>query len=983
MRQSAFALALLLVTSLPASAQQGTSGLRGSVVDQQQAALPGVTVTVRNQDTGMFRTTVSGPDGSYLVSAIVPGLYQVTAALQGFNTYQQRDVLLEVGKTFTLQVVLQIGNVSETITVTTEAPIVDLSSKQVGGHVTSTDLIQLPSVNRNFVGFVGLLPGIIPSISTESFGSDSITVNGTDPRNNNYLLDGSNNNDDVIGQRAGTQARTPIEAVQEFQVVTNQFDAEFGRTTGAIVNAITKQGTNQWHGSAFSFFKDAGLTAKDFFAIRNSSPKPETSEQQFGGTFGGPILRNKAHFFGSVERVLIDEGITVNIPTRPDLNTTTTEATRVWNTVVRFDHQINANNTWGVRWLREYSPQFNQIIGDVTLGASREEDDTDQTVVGTLTSVLGTSRVNTVRVGWTQEDVSFGNPCYNGNGRDQAACAPTLAFQTFTDQQSNVAQSRVNDAYQFEDTLSWFLPDRHGDHDLKFGLQYQYSRSNNFNDGNLNGTFSFGRSDQPFNAADPRTYPDRFSIRVPGASFSRNEAQYLALFAQDKWRLSPRLTVSLGLRYDVEALELLERDNPFFDDSSAYPVDKNNLAARIGFAWDPFADGNNVIRGGYGRFYDKTHFELIGGVQTGGVFSDSFTRNFPLSAADPGPRAGLLPADPFLANGPTVNRALLETLFPPGATLRNTGTVTWDNPDRVLPSTDQFTVGYSRQLRPDLGVSVDYVHAAARDLLVFRDLNPGLRGTTAVTSTIVRQGSAQLAVAFAELAAANPGFAPFAASVLLPENVGETDYDALMVQVEKRYRDNWSVRVSYTLSSSRGNTPATGLPTSGFQVLDALNLDLNEGPTNVDQRHNLVVSGMARVPRTGGLTVSWVARTLSGTPFTLFDGNIDPDRNGSQAEPLAAGSYSGTGDLAFAVDAEGKRNGAYGPTFFKLDLRTGYRFNLQGRTIDAFVEVFNVTNRTNFSNPSGNLASPNFLVLTGTSTSSTPRLVQLGARFGF
>ena len=172
-----------------------------------------------------------------------------------------------------------MGSLEEVVAVTAESPIVDITSKEVGGTVTARELVELPSVNRNFVGFVGLLPGIIPSISTESFGSDSITVNGQDPRNNNYMLDGANNNDDVIGQRAGTQARTPIEAVAEFQVITNQFDAEFGRTAGAIVNAVTKQGSNAFRGSGFLFGQDASLTAKDYFAKKNNncrSPTPRS-----------------------------------------------------------------------------------------------------------------------------------------------------------------------------------------------------------------------------------------------------------------------------------------------------------------------------------------------------------------------------------------------------------------------------------------------------------------------------------------------------------------------------------------------------------------------------------------------------------------------------------------------------------------------------------------------------------------------------------
>jgi hypothetical protein len=980
------ALLAMVTAVVPALAQQGTTEVRGRVVDTQGAVLPGVTVTVRNQDTGMFRETLSNPDGTYFVSGIVPGVYEITAELQGFKKYNRRDVRLEVGRTTTIDLELSVGALEETVTVAAESPLVDVTSKEVGGSVTARELVELPSVNRNFVGFVGLLPGVIPSISTESFGSDSITVNGQDPRNNNYMLDGANNNDDVIGQRAGTQARTPIEAVQEFQVITNQFDAEFGRTNGAIINAVTKSGTNNFKGSAFAFAQDASMTAKDYFAKKNDNPKPDTSQLQWGGTIGGPVVRDKAHFFGSLERVTIDEGITINIPARPEFNTTTVEETRVWNTIARFDHQVSQNNTWGVRWLREDSPQFNQIIGDVTLAASREENDVDQTVVGTLNTVLGNTRVNTLRLGWTQEDVSFGNPCFNGNGRNQAACLPTLNFQTFTDQQNGTAQARVNDAIQIEDTLSWFIPGKRGDHDIKAGVQWQYSQSENLTQDNLNGAFNFGVSNAPFDPNNPRTYPERFTIRVPGQGGSFNKSTYFAAFVQDKWKLSNRATLTVGVRYDLERIPVPEIDNPLFGSPDDYPVDTNNFQPRLGFAYE-VEPGRGVLRAGYGRFYDKTHFELIGGFYTATPFATSFNRNFPLNNFDSGPRNGQFPTDPFLVNGPVITdamRAELQRQFPAGQRIRNTG-ASWDNPDRRSPYTDQVTLGYERQLLNNMSFSADYVHAFSRDLLMSRELNPVLRATPVVAqSPVVRQGSDLLRQATAELQAIYPGFAPFTTGVTIPVNAGETDYDAVLLQLEKRFSDNYSARVSYTWAHSRGNTTGAGVPTSPFQVLDDLNLDLNEGVTNQDIPHNLVVSGTAIVPRTGGLTVSWIARALSGSPFSLTNSNFDPDLNGIQAEPLEAGTYSGTGEDAYTVDDyRSERNGARGPGFFKLDLRVGYNINIQGRRLDLFAEVFNVTDRVNFANPSGNQANANFLLLTGYSTSTTPRTVQLGARFAF
>jgi hypothetical protein len=978
-------LMVLFLAAPPLLAQQGTTELRGRVADAQGGVLPGVTVTVRNQATGMYRETVSASDGSFIASGLVPGTYEVIAELSGFKKFQRKDLILEVGKTASIDVGMEVGGIEQTVTVNAESPLVDVTSKEIGGNITTETLTQLPSVNGNFIGFVGLLPGIVPSISTESFGSDSVSVNGQDPRNNNYTVDGGNNNDDVIGQRAGMQARTPIEAVQEFQVITNQFDAEFGRTSGAVVNAVTKAGSNSLHGSTFGFFQDGSLTEKDYFTKKDSTrTKADTQYQRWGGTVGGPLVQDKMHYFFSLERFSIDRPNIINITTRPDLNDNPATQDRVWNTIVRGDHQINRNNTYSVRWLRESSPQDTQIIGPVTIAAARSEADVDQTVATNFNSVLSNTKVNTLRLTWTRENVTFGNQCYNDNGRDLSKCQPTLAFQSFTDQQDNTGQFRINDAIQFDETLGWFLPNRHGDHDIKFGTQYEYSGAYNRNDGNLNGTFTFGRSDIPFNAADPRTYPDRFSIRVGGPSIFYEKAHYVSAFAQDKWRLNNRATVSLGLRYDLEIIPIPETDDPLV---SKYPVDKNNFQPRVGLTYD-LGGGTSVLRGGYGRFYEKTHFELIGGLFTATPFTSSFNFTRPVSAADAGPRNGQLPTDPFLTQGPVINRALLDQLFPAGSTIRNTGS-SWDNPDRQVPYTDQVTAGYERQLAGNMAISADYVHAFSRDLLMSKDLNAGLRNSTSVTDPVVRNfPQPELVQAYEVLRQKYPGFANFTTGVTQPLNIGRVDYDALMIGFNKRFSHNYSARVSYTLAYSRGNTSGNGIAGSGFQVLDDMHLELNEGPTSFDTRHNFVVSGQALVPMTGGLNVSWVVRALSGSPFSLTNNNIDPDRNGTQAEPLDAGSYSAsaTGVDVFTVkNYKSQRNGAYGPGFMNADVRLGYRFGLsQERRIEVFADIFNVTNHVNFANPSGNSGNPaTFLVLNSYSTSYAPRKLQVGARLQF
>jgi hypothetical protein len=967
-------LLLLIGVAASAPAQENTSDLRGRAVDAQQAVLPGVTITVTNQATGVYRESVTNPDGTYFISGLQPGLYSLSAALEGFKKYSRRDVRLDLGKTTTLDLTLEVGNLTEAVTVTAQTPLVDVTSKEIGGNVTSREMVSLPSVNGNFVGMVALLPGIIANVSTESFGADAVSVNGMDSRNNNYMLDGANNNDDVIGQRAGSQGRVPLEAVAEFQVVTNQYDAEFGRTTGAIINAISKQGSNEFHGMAGGLFQNPSWTAKDFFVKQNGLDKPETKQQTYRANIGGPIVRDKAHFFFNLERVMVDRPNTISIASHPELNGAPVTTDRVWNTLARFDHQLNVNHTWGVRWLRESSPQLNQIIGvgalQATQAASREENDVDQTIVGTLNSSIGHNRLNTLRLNFTQEDVAFGNPAFNSNGQDQAALKPQLNYLTFVDQQNATAQARVDNAYELDDTLSWFIPNKHGDHDVKFGFQYEFVGAQSTAQDNLNGTFTF-RSDEFFNPADPRTYPERLSVRVPGALNRYQKAHFWTAFAQDKWRVSNRATLSLGLRYDVENQPLVESNNFLFSDPNEHPLDLNNFGPRVGLTYDISGNGTGVFRGGYGRFYDKTHFELISAILTAGVFSDSFTAQFPTNSADPGPAAGRLPTDPMLANGPIVNRSLLAQLFPPGSLLKNNGTVTLDNPDRTIPHTDQFTAGYEHQLNPNLSLSTDYVHARGRELLMLQDLNYGLRTSTARTATLVRNLS--------------PIASQFVAAVNEPMNVGEIDYDALEIGLVKRFSQNYQYRVSYTLGYGRGNTSGAGIPTSTFQLLDNMNLEANRGPVNVDRRHNLVISGLALVPHTHGLNLSWVARALSGSPFSLTDSNLDPDRNGQFQEPLAAGDYTNpTAENPFPVTADATRNGARGPGFFQLDMRLGYLINLrQARRLNLFLDIFNVTNRANFDNPTGDRRSTDFLNLVGLRAGAVPTTVQLAARFEF
>ena len=754
-----------------AHAQQGTGELRGKVVDAQNAVLPGVTVVAKNEASGQFREIVSGPDGSFFMSALTPGSYEVTAQLSGFKKYQRGAVRVEVGKTQSIDVQLQVGGIEQEVTVTAESPLVDTTTKQLGGSVQSAELNDVPSVNRNFTSFLSLLPGVTATISTDSFGADSVRVNGQATQNANYMLDGAGNNDNFNNGNGGAQARVPVEAVQEFQLLTSQFDAEFGQSSGGIVNAVSKQGTNKLHGTAFFFDQNQKMTSLDYFAAQQGLSKPEARQLQWGGNAGGPIIKDKLHYFANLERIDQNRARTININARPELNFTDFTHDNVWNWMVRMDHQINANNTWAVRWLRESSPQTNQFVAtNLTRAHAEAEADVDWTVVGTINSVIKNTRVNVLKFSYTHEDVFFGNPGYFDD-LTQWIATPQLVHQTFSDGASTRANRRQDPAYQFDETFAWFLPGKKGDHDLKFGASYQYLPLHQFVADNLNGTFSFSASDLDFNPANPRTYPDRFSIRVPGVSDFNVKGKEVGVFAQDKWKVNSRLTASLGLRYDVEIVPTNNVGNFLFSDPSQYPIDKNNVSPRVGATWALDDAGTAVIRGGWGLYYQKTAYSNFSNIFSAGAVTNSFTVNFPANATDPGPSAGRLPTDPFLVNGPVVNRALLASRFPSTATQKNSGTVNFDNPDRHLPYARQASIGFEKQLAKSIAVSADYVHLNHRDLYMLQDMNPGVRATTARTATLNR---------------INVNNANFVQGVMELVNAGWADYDGLQLSLQKR-----------------------------------------------------------------------------------------------------------------------------------------------------------------------------------------------------
>jgi hypothetical protein len=939
----AVAIAVVLLWPAAGRAQTGTADITGRVVDQSGGALPGVTVVARNQDSGVYRQSVSAGNGTYQFPGLIPGVYHVEAELTGFNKYQRTNLRLEVGKTVVVDITMEIGGLTEQIAVTAEAPLVDTTAKEVGGFVATRELVDLPTSNRNFTSYLAVLPGVV-----------SGAVGGQPGGTVNYSFDGGSNND---GTRGGDQARIPIEAIQEFQLLVAQADAEYG-STGGVVNAVSKQGTNDFHGSALSLIRNSALTQKSYFTKLNNLPKPDTKEDQYGLALGGPIVKNKVHFFGTYEQFFLRRTSIINIPNRADLNGTLIFPGKIYNSFVRVDQQLNANQTWGLKWLSEYAPNLNTAQ---RMSAARTAEDHDQQFVGSWSSVIGSRMVNTLRVGLTREDYLDSSYAFKDAGYRQEKLLPTLNFQSFTDQQNAKGDAVGEHLYLINDTFNWFVPNAKGSHNVQAGLEVSYTDVNNHVQDNLNGTFSFSNNG-PFNASDPRTWPDQFSVRVPVESIFVDKNTYGAIYLQDKWQMTPRLTVSAGVRYELEIIPVNERGNPKFASSDDYPIDRNNVAPRTGFAYMLDQDGKSVIRGGWGVFFQRTLFNTTSPYSLSGVYSDSFTATFPANNRDAGPAAGRLPSDPMLLSYPVVNRTLLNQLFPVGTLQKNVGTVRLDDPDRHNPYTHQFSLGYERQLGGQMSVSVDYLRKQLREMLVQVDLNPGLRVNTTRTGTVNRP---------------DPNFV---SAVITSQNIGWQDYDSILLAIEKRFSRGYSFRTAYTYGKSWGNV-ASNNAANPMQVGDQLNLNLNEQPSSVDRPHNLVVSGTLEVPHTGGLRVSGITRYTSGAAFTIGDSSVDADRNGVLTDPLPAGSYTGTGANAITVDNKGGINGARLPRIFQLDLRLGYRIKVGGnRSLEVYGDILNSTNFVAFTGISGDRRLAEFLRPT---TSGAARALQIGARYAF
>jgi Carboxypeptidase regulatory-like domain/TonB-dependent Receptor Plug Domain len=655
---------LIAVQPVTAVGQVATATVQGVVTDETKALAPGATVTALNEQTGQVRAVVADDRGFYRIPALPPGRYTLTAELSGFAAVRRTGVALTIGQE--VEIPFQLGSVAlqETITVTSEAPLIETSKTTLGTTFTKDKLEELPLAGRNYLNLVTMAPGVTPdggAAGMASFGRNSGRVG--------YQVDGvSQENNLTVGSRGNLSP----DSVQEFQVLTNMFSAEYGSASGPIVNILTRSGTNDHRGSFGFYSRSNQLDARDYFA-QGEAP---FSQQWYSGTMGGPIVRNRLHYFGSFEGLRQDETAVVTSPLAPGEYP---RETRNIKFLTKADAELGPNRL-SVRYNYDRGTTTNSGVGGLEVfERGRITKPRRQDYQGTLTSVFSNTLVNEFRVQYA--------PLNSGNRAAQAAmncpnCPSITRPSGNLGKPTNQPQWYDEYRLQFVDSITM----TRGLHDLKAGINYNNIWTDIYFPGTQDGSFVF-TTDLPFDAANPATYPARFDI-VLGDPLMEVPDQLLDLFIQDSWRVRSNLTINAGLRWDWQGQHVVNKD-------------KNNFGPRLSFTYDPNDQGTFIIRGGGGVFYDRNRGELT-------LFVYQAERNFTrIQIVNPGY------PDPF---GFNPNGTREGNLPVPSKTVVD--------PNKRVTESYRTSFGFMKALGSYTRITSDVVWTRGAFVLRNRDINP-------------------------------------------------------------------------------------------------------------------------------------------------------------------------------------------------------------------------------------------------------------------
>ena len=1008
--------AVLLMAICGIANAQSTGTISGRVTDQSGAAMPGATVSATNPATGIARDTVTNTEGIYSIPALQPGQYDIKVKVKGFADQERKDLTLVTGATSTLDFSMSVANVTENVSVSAEGALVETTESTSSSQLRVQEVQNLPMINRNFQGLMQLLPGARPAPvvnSTRQAFGNGIGVAGGSGRNVTVLMDGEENRDEMIG---GPSQNYTIEGIQEFRAIMNDFGAQYGGTNGAVVQVTTKSGTNQLHGGAFYFGRNDTLTATDYFVKAANGAKPPYDRKQYGGSLGGHIIKDKLFYFGAVERIQQDSSIAVpgNVfneavllaKALPQLNNnpvaTIPRPYRDTMYTLKADYQLNPKNALLFRFAQQRLSADNDQLGathpDLTPHTSNNTDRNNlYSIVGSYTYLISNSTVNTF--GFQRSYYTDAILCDCGPA-SPAWVTQNLVFPSLNTGRTNntTDQSFFQDKYSLRDDVAAQI----GRHSLKVGVSYAWYPQIGFQ---LSAGCSCTGATTFFD--DPSTIINNTNGKYPlgfltpgivrridigttvaggpqGNSFIDGQKS-LGSYVQDDWKISSRVTVNLGLRYDLqlsalnpsfsnnrELMALKAIGNPY--GSGAPRNQKKDFSPRVGVAWDVTGNGRNVLRASGALMYDPyLHVMGFRSALLSGPTIQVATAYLSASLASPDPNLahyiyGVSPLPP----GPPAT----PTSLPAGKLTQG---------DMISPTyrdarTYVMHVGFSHQLGSRDVLSADYSHIIGLNGLRARELNPieNAWDPTDADQHIL-WGTRRLAPAFAQvLGDAN---ILSAVNVMVPDN--RMRYDEMIIHYERRTR-RASFQGSYTLSQSGAYG---GIFTAGYGgggIPTAVNTDLmfgpgEWGPTVTDERHRVVLSGVFDLP--WGIQAAPILQAASARPYNLISGT-DSNKDGQ-----ALVAYSRDQWVDPATGRPVSVNSQRGDPSFDLDARVSKFFNLgsETRRIGVFAEFYNITNRANFGQTfQGNGLSPTFRQPNGFMPGlPTSRQMQWGIRFSF
>jgi hypothetical protein len=1033
-----------------AAAQAVRATVLGTVTDRTGGVLPGATVNVTNTETGVVQSTAADSQGRYAVTDLLPGAYTVEVSLSGFQTVVRQGIRLVVGTQAVVDFTLGPSAVQETITVTADAPVVDTVSVALGTVIEQKQMAELPLLDRSYSKLIVLAPGAneVPAATAggqfqQFFGRQpQYTVSGARPEGQVFLMDNTNvqnywNRGSGSGQLGTTLG---VEAIAEYQVLTNTYTAQFGGN-GVAINAITKSGTNQSHGSLFEYYRNDRFDASNYFDKLLARPDPTLEKNQFGGSFGGPLVKNKAFYFVTYEglrqtigqtqginvpdanaRLGIISGVNVGVnpaiapvlqlyplPTRQtpaqaaqgigrvDINNETPAHENYF--VGRIDYTIsNATNLF-VRYTGDLASVFEPNSGSAIPLWHSDDETSNHYVTGELRQIVKRTVANAIRVGATRtREASTRTDLDNGllvffPGRLSGSVAPGSGVAGIGGNQVLPFRQRQTRAIIGDDVV-WGA----GAHSLKFGAEYE--RQTTFVDLPL---FGDGAWTFPSLTAFLQNQPSLFLGALPGANdAARNIREWrITSYVQDEWRLG-RTTLNLGLRYDPRSIPTLDKAAALVNlaqstgfttitDAFSRNPTLRNWEPRVGVAFDPFANQKTSIRAGYGIFHSPITANRLG----------------PAYALNPPFALGAQVRLPF----PPV--PVFPTPNPAASQISQMQALDYDMGDS--PRLHQWNANVQRELFRGTSVTLAYVGSHGDHLQRQRDTNP-------VTPRTLPNGTVVYGSRSGAQTISNPRVNPQFAALVSANTYAKSDYHSFQAALNRRFSSDVQSQLSYTLSRCRDTTSGNSLFEGGTAATNPYDENYDYGPCLIDRTHNLRASAIYQLPFKAnafvtGWQVSAIVSAVSGAPFTPLVGfdQAGLQTGGTQRPNLAASRSLDDAVTGGRLDAAcGCITGYFDPTFFTLPaagtLGSGVdRDSLRGPgllTVDMAVsknvgltggaylqfraEVFNLFNRVNYGLPNaaifiatadgGAAYNPNAGQIT---SAGAPRQVQFGAKLVF